>query len=438
MTLQNDLEILTGESDRAKAIHRALLAKGKSRRKAYEHIVKIARHAGLGIVRMTTLLIKYEDDRRQRVEASGQDDDKTADETWAAREFFKTVSSYGDQYQVRTRNDLVLLVSELTLLRLKHLPTDSTALSFVEEQRRVTVEQLAGADTKTAEKFRKLKNLWLCHNVKLKSSETTHDELVEQTASTRRTFMKIFGKEFLAEREQYFRMDVADRRLQLMKKNPGINEVDIERMLGKGKEPSGSHLSRHQLGLPIGCLMPLPQNRTPAEDGHRKAKSLWRNLAMLTHPDKIRQRDLSWSQRRQLELIWHEMLPLRAQSNNKGVLAQSVIYLDRKLQLAEQILKLAHLENLDAALIVQGTNLGEQILWLESANDFLDEQIRITQADNLQYSCSQQIYDMQALVEAPKEAQEVERQAMMEKSEAYRKRAEVLEHEASRFTAACA
>jgi len=438
MTLQKDIEILTGDPDRAESIYRALLAKGISRQEAYDRMVEVARQAGLAIVRVTVLLMKYEDELRARRDASVDSNDLPGDEAWAAREFFRTVSSYGDQYQVQTRHDLMLLVTELSVLGLKDLPTDSDALAYIEEQRRVTIEQLAEADKETAKQFRKLKNHWLCHNIELRCSEATLDELMQHTTSIRQEFMKIFGKEFLAEREQFFCMDVAARRLQLLKQNPGINETDIERMLGKGKGRSDTHLSRHQLGLPVGCFVSMPGNPMPADEGYSKARSLLRNLATLTHPDKVRQRDLNWDQRSQLESIWHEISSLRAQSNNKSVLARSVAFLEGKLQLAKRILELAHIEDLDAALVAQGATLEEQIRWLESVNELLDEKIRSTQADNLLYSCNQQLYDMQALVEAPKEAQEAERQVLIENCETFRKRAEALEQEASRFISACA
>ncbi len=437
MTLQKDFEVLTDNSDQAGSLYAALFARGKSRQHAYESIVELARQAGLGIVRMTVLLVKYEDERRDKVEAMDQDDKHPADEAWATREFFNTVSAYGDQYQIITRHDLAMLVAELKLLGLKDLPTDSPALAYIEEQRRVTVEQLSDIDGKTAQQYRRLKTHWLCHNVELKSSETTHDDLMRQTASIHREFMNIFGREFLAEMEQFNRMNVATRRLQLVKENPGFDEADIERMLGKGKARADTRLSMHQLGLPAGYRLSLPGDPMPSDAGV-KAKSIWRSLATLTHPDKIRQLGLGWAQRMQLESIWDEVSSLRTQSKNKTVLARSVPYLETKLRLAERILELAHIEELDATLIAQGTSIDEQIQWLESANEFLDEQIQLSQADNLQYTCNRQLVDMQALVEASDETQATERQAMVEKCETFRKRAEALENEASRFICACA
>lgn len=438
MTLQTDLSILLGDPLRAKSIHRILFTKGRLRQQAYDYLVEVARRAGLGVLRMSVLLLKYEDERRARIEATGPDARLPGDEAWAAREFFETVSSYGEAYRVHTRQDLLLLVAEITLLGLKDLPTDSNALAYIEQQRGVIIEQLAEADDETEARFRKLKNHWLRQTIELRSSEATLDDLAQRASSIRHDFMQLFGREFLAERAQLYRMNVAEHRLQLLKDNPGINEADIERMLGKGKSQRHPHLSRHQLGLPVYCFLSTPGNSPPADEGYAKARSLLRALATLTHPDKVRQRELNCSQRGKLEEIWHEISPLRTESNNKAVLARSVAYLESKLQFAERILELAHIEDLDVSLVIQGSTIEEQIKWLENANEFLDNRIRCLQADNLHFRNSQELDDMQMLVEAPREAQEAERKAMMEKCETFKKRADALERRADRLIGVCA
>lgn len=438
MTLQTDLAILLNDPVRAKSIDRIIFAEGRLRQQAYDYIVEVARKAGLGIVRMAALLLKYEDERCEKIVAAGPDARPAGDAGWASRDLFQVVSSYGEEYQVNTRLDLLMLVSELSLLGLKALQTDNDALAYVEEQRRVLLEQLAEVDEETSGRFLKLKSNWLIKNAELRNSKAKLDELMEDTASIRQEFMNLFGKELMAERAAFYRMEVAQRRLQLLKENPGINEADIERMLGKGNKRADSRLSRHQLGLPVGCFVSAHGGSTPADNAFDKARALLRNLATLTHPDKIRPLDLTWNQREQLEAIWHETSPLRAQSSNRAVLSQSVKYLESKLQLAERIVDLSHITDLDVSFVIQGSTIEEQIRWLENANEYIDERIRHTHADNLHLCSNRELKDLQALVAAPKKTQDAERQAMLEKCEAFRKRAEALERQAARLVGACA
>lgn len=439
MTLLKDLSIITSDPVRAKSIHRIVFAKGRPRQQAYDYLVEVARQAGLGIVRLCALLLKYDEERRERAGDAKANGSLCGGDAWSARVFFNAVSSYDEErYRVFTHHDLTLLVAELTLLGLRDLPTNSEALAYVEEQLERVFGQLAEADEETVKNYCSLKRLWLLRNIELKSLDANLEEQLENAASIRRAFMKIFGKEFLAERAQLFRMNVAERRLQLFKDNPGINEVDLERMLGKGKGRQDSNLSRHQLGLPVGCFLSRSAGSKPLDGEYARARSLLRNLATLTHPDKLRQHELSWSQREQLESIWHEIAPLRAESNNKTILTRSVPFLESKLQLARRIMELAHIEDLDASLVVQGSTIEEQVQWLEGANEFLDKRMRCLQADSLHCSRNKELDDMRKLSEAPEEVQEAERQAMVEKCEAFSNNADALERRAVRLISACA
>jgi hypothetical protein len=114
-----------------------------------------------------------------------------------------------------------------------------------------------------------------------------------------------------------------------------------------------------------------------------------------------------------------------------------VAFLENRLQLARRILELAHIEDLDASLVVQGSTIEEQIQWLEEANQFVDERIGRLQADSLHCSRNSELADMHSLVEASEEAQEAERRAMVEKCETFKKRADVLERRADRLIGAC-
>ena len=438
MTLQADLANLLNDPVRAESINRSIFAQGRMRHRAYDHIVEVARQAGLGIVRMTALLLKYEDERRAKIDPSDSGSRLAGDALSASRDLFRAVSSYNEKYQIRSRLDFALLVSELSLLGLQALPTDNSALAYIEEQCRVLLTQLAEVDEETSKRFRELKRQWLSNSVELKNCESVLDKLTQDRASIRREFMNRFGKDLMAERAAFFRMEVAQRRLQLLKENPGLNEADIQRMLGKGNKRPGSRLRRHQLGLPAGYFVATARDSAPAGDALARARALLRKLATLTHPDKILPLDLTCNQREQLGAIWHEIEPLRAQSSNRALLSNSVEHLERRLRLAEHIVALAHIEDLDASLVVQGSTVEEKIRWLEHTNKYLDERVRGVKADNLHLYGDREIENIKALLAAPEQTQEAERQAMRDNCLRCRKRAEALEREADRLIGACA
>jgi hypothetical protein len=437
MTLLDDLSEIISDPVRAKSIHRIVFAKDRSRQHAYDYLVEAARLAALGIVRVSALLLKYDDERRERNSDARPVNRPGTRETWSARTFFNAVSSYDKRYPELTRQDLMLLVAELTMLGLRKLPTNSKALAYVEEQFDQLLVQLSETDEDSVKQFRSLKLHWLHRNIEQRDIEAGLEEQLEKAVSVRQEFMKIFGQEFLAERTQFCRMNIAKRRLQLLKENPGVNVAEIERMLGKGKNHRHAKLSRHQLDLPPGYLVSVSGYSIPGDNSYSRARSLLGQISSLTHPDKSRQHQLGRSQRKQLESIWHETAALRAERSNKPVLTRSVAFLENRLQLARRILELAHIEDLDASLVVQGSTIEEQIQWLEEANQFVDERIGRLQADSLHCSRNSELADMHSLVEASEEAQEAERRAMVEKCETFKKRADVLERRADRLIGAC-
>lgn len=438
MTLQKDLSLLLGDPVRAKTLERIIFAQDRLRQQAYDYIVGIARKVGLGIVGTSILLLKYEDERKERIDAAGPDAGQPGREAWSARELFKTVSNYGDEYRISTRQDLTLLVAEVMLLGLKDMPANSQALAFVEKRRRETVEQLAEVEDDTAARFLGLKNHWLQRHVELRAAESSLGDLSRRAASIRHEFMRLFGREFLAARAQRRRMEVARRRLQLLRENPGINDADIERMLDRGETRQGSQPSKLQLLLPPAYCLNSSQGAMSVDEDFDRARSLLRSLARLTHPDKLSHLDPGSRQREQLEAIWQEMSTLRARCAEKHVLARAVPGLERYLRLAERILELARFTELDASLVIEGATISEQIRWLEDANRALDQKLRNTQADNLHLCDDTELREMQALVEAPRETQETERQAMVNDCEKFRKHAEALELKAARLAAAFA
>ena len=437
MSLIQDLSIIMNDPVRARSIHRIVSARDRPLQQAYDYLAEVAGKAGLSVVRLSALLLKYDDENRQDSDEEDTPAFLRGNKCRSTREFCATVTAYNQRYRVFTRHELTALASELTLLGLRGAPTNSAAMSFFEEQADRVLEQIAEVDEETVGRYRGLKSHWLNRNIEMKALSANLEARVENAALIRRQFMEIFGHEFRAEREQLLRMKVAERRLQILRENPGINQADLQRMLGHNGNRQDSALSRHQLGRPAGCVIPGSDRTASANGDHSKAKYLLRSLIALIHPDKTDRYELGPNPRSQLDSIWHEVAALRAE-NSKAALIRAIPWLENQLQLARKVLDLAHLEDIDASLIVQGSTIAEQVAWLESTNELLDDRMRRLQVDSLHYFRNRELGNMQALIAAPQQVQQAERQEMVEKCERFRQRAASLEQRIARLFPACA
>ena len=112
------------------------------------------------------------------------------------------------------------------------------------------------------------------------------------------------------------------------------------------------------------------------------------------------------------------------------MLCRSVESLQRSLEQAQEILKLAGVEGLDAAMTIQGETLEERVEWLDRACTDLDQQIIKIQAEIYAVNADPELKFFRALVDAPPHVQEEQREAMKKNAEECRKEAERLEKEA--------
>ena len=327
MTLQKDFEILTGDKERAKLFVEDLLADGRLRSDAYRKIVIEARTIQLEVVRLSVLILKFEHERRRAMGMAECTDSKSS-AGWDVQEHFDALAYFGRQELVRARVDLTMLVAEILELGLQKLPINSDAIEYFAERHRVAESQLNGVDSDTSDRYKKMKNRWLRQNIELRCVERDHSDAMKQSGSTRQAFMAVFGTCYLAERAQFNRMNVAHRRLEMVRENPCAGDIMFGHSHVLHQNHDGSHLERRELEIRDASFTHLAAKSDSATDGFSKAKLHLRRLAFLTHPDKVCQANLTAKQIRKLETIWHETSSLRAQRTNKSVLTSSVPLLE--------------------------------------------------------------------------------------------------------------
>ena len=431
MAILNDLEILLGR-EKADALYASLFDPDSERAEAYEILAQIARDARFGHVRFTALLLKCDaewarltpvEDGETFVQGRKQQSD----------ELYKAVAGYDEVGTFGNREALLSLMAELTVLGLRNSPISSPALLYLEDQYQETARELAEADKETAQTFVSLKNRWLVQNIELRVVRTALEKASEAAADTRQAFMNQYGREYLAERSQLIRMDTAYQKLRLTQENPGVDEAAIERMLGAGPEKKDKRRSRQQVSRPAEWILRGADKPQDTQQRVAEARSLMRRLAALTHPDKVRHLELSEPQRRKLDAIWRETGQIRAQRNRGSALAESVGVLERQLKLAQRILSLAPIDELDPDLVIPGDHLMEKVEWLEAANEGIHIELDRIGQERAELREDALLATMQRLVAAPDEAREAEKKAMLEKSAAYRRRAEMLEADVMRL-----
>lgn len=429
MSLKKDLFALVNDRGRSNSIHASLFEKDVTRRKVYDVLSQLARECDLGVVGLALLLWKYEDARHslRRGESARESHDGPFE--LPLRLFFDTLVSCRDLHAIQSRGDLETLLMEIRLLGLKELPIDSPAVTYIEQQRRATMEQLPAIDAALIRKYRNRKHQWLQQNLQLKGYQSTLGRQRRESEAVHCRYMNLMGREHLACQAQRDRLAAARRILGLLRDNPGYGRIDCERMLRQDEQRATVHSRNHFAPLP-GCALKSADDDDQTCKAGDEAKLCLRRLASLTHSDRILRLDPGCRQRRQLEEIWEELAAIRELQSDRRKLAAYLPYLEEKLAQARRIHDMAHIRDLDATLVIPGAEIEEQLAWLGQASLSLERRISLLRASNLQISSNEQIERMRQVVEAPVEVQESERRALREETEQLCMQADVIQKQA--------
>jgi len=432
-TLHEDLETIRSNHMPLLATANTITELSPDHTRAYSEIVDIAHQAGIGYIRAVALLLKYETERQREQGNVKEFLGNSLLSDWPTTEFAAALQTRFADDPLFTDSDLIMLLTEMGMLCLQNAETDSDALAWFARQRQLTSEQAADADTATRRLFGIRKREWLRANDEFGNIILRREDCVLRVEMLRQAFLQTFSTEFIAEKEQSGRLETARLRLKLIKENPELDSAEIAERLREHIEERDEQLRGYQLSAAYGLTVARDIDTNDSKEDLETARHLLRRLAMLTHPDRLQNLDLTHSQRRQLNEIWSSTHALRGDRDGHGMLRRSVETLEYNLKLAEQILETAGIEGLDAALTIQGDTLQERICWLERACKEIDAQTVAIQAEIYAISSDQELRFMRALVDAPTTVQEEQRALMKKNAKSYRKEAERLEKEADQL-----
>jgi hypothetical protein len=432
-TLENDIAIIVGDRDQGRRLAATALT-CEDKTLAYRQLVEIAENACLGIVRTVALLLKFEFQLRSTDEHASESEPRLPVELIDGN-FYRVLGRRVTNSSRSASDDLFLLVSELLLLNVQRMPNDSAALHYIDQQYRITCEQLSVAGVEARRNYCSGKCAWLNHNERLRTLTELRDILARQNENLRNRFLSIFAAEYLQERAQLARMQVAQLRLQLLNENPGASATTIEDLVARTAGERRENLKGHQLSVSYGCFTPVRNDPGDSKADYELARHLLRKIAAVTHPDRVSHCKLAWQQQEQLRAIWHESSALRAERDNVILLSQSLPKIRRQLQLAEHILALAGIEFLDAALVIPAAPVAASIEWFQHSNEQLERDVTAVQMDVFALNADRENRFFKAVLDAPDEIRDQERQAMKSNTAHYRLEAETLEKTASQLLA---
>ncbi|MBT8080185.1 MAG: hypothetical protein KJO31_16520 [Gammaproteobacteria bacterium] len=421
-TLQDDLKTICIDDDIPR------LARNRAR--AFKQLVEIARKHDIGYTRTVALLLKHETESQQSAGTTQDFMGNSLLAEWPITEMTVALQPHYRDDPLFADGDLTMLMTEMVLLGLHTAATDSDALQYFDTQRRLTIDQSSDAEPATKRLFAMRKRAWLRANEEYGSIILRHEDSMLRAEMLRQAFLQLFSVEFIAEKEQSARLEIARLQLELIRQHPELDADQIRERLKDEIEQRVETLRAYQLSTSYGLALPALCRDNYDKQDLETAKHLLRRIAMLTHPDRLQNLDLTREQRRQLGRIWKSTHALRGDRDGQGMLCRSIPTLEHKLEQAQQILALAGIEGLDAALTIQGDTLEERIAWLESACAEIDQQIVAIQAEIFAVSADGELKLMRAMLDMPEARQEEQREQMKVNAEECRKAAEQLEKEA--------
>lgn len=421
-TLQDDLKTICSDNDMPRL--------ARKRARAFKQLVEVAAGYDIGYTRNVALLLKYETEQQQSAGVAQDFMGNSLLAEWPTTEMTAALQSHYADDPLFADGDLTMLITEMVLLGLHTAATDSDALAYFDTQRQLTIDQSSDAEPATKKLFAIRKRAWLRSNEEFGNIILRHEDSMLRAEMLRQAFLQLFSVEFIAEKEQAARLEIARLRLELIRQNPALDADQIRERLKDEVEKRVETLRGYQLSASYGLTLSREGRDNYDQQDLETAKHLLRRIAMLTHPDRLQNLDLTREQRRQLGRIWKSTHALRGDRDGQGMLCRSIPTLEQKLELAQQILAQAGIEGLDAALTIQGDTLEERIAWLERACAEIDQQIVAIQAEIFAVSADEELKLMRAMIDMPEARQEEQRERMKLHADECRKAAEQLEREA--------
>jgi len=419
-TLIEDLALLHHDRTQT-AIHLAdSAAPSADRASAYSQVVGLAQDAGLDFIHTLALLLKCETESQQQDGSAEMFSGRALLTTWPVRTLYGALRLAFDQETLGTIDDLNVLVSEMRLLGLDRVATDSRALEYYAKQHSLTRQQAAEVDAPTRREYGLRKEAWLRLNDELGEISLLREDRVLRVEAERQEFMHLFATEYLAERSQRARAEIARMALELLRQHPELGAADIQERLREEICKRREELEACERSAAYAQQSGGATRMNDAPEDLAETKLLLKKLAMLIHPDRLAELPLTDAQRQQLTRIWHDTNRLRADRSAGGMLSRSNEMLRYNVRRAQQILEMAGIEDLDPTATIRGATLEERVDWLNASCEAIEDRIASVQAELYVLGSDRELDYMRALLKAPLAVQEEERSTMKRDAERYR------------------
>ncbi|MBI4601923.1 MAG: hypothetical protein HY721_08170 [Planctomycetes bacterium] len=334
------------------------------------------------------------------------------------------------------------LVDEILHVDLHFAANDGPELAAFAVREAARRRVLQGASSGEQDRYWRAHSSWLALEDRLAEDLLFLEERRLENAHVHHLWLQAFGDAYLELERESVRLESAERRLNLLKADPALDEDGLERMVAEIEARRRRELEDLSLEASLASVtrQPRGEGSLSAEEVsafRAESKRLLREIWLLIHPDKLARHPgaekLTPAQRDHLQGLWVQLMAvgrdeLGFSKGQMGYSYRSHEVLHDILHTAREILANAGCD-LETRKLPAGVTLDEQVRWLEDRACRLEGEIDEVKAQLRVLLEDPGLKDKLLLLESPPREQERIAKEMRERAQGYRERAEELERE---------
>jgi hypothetical protein len=382
---------------------------------ALQDLAQFCRDCGVGVFGALALLMKFAVERSLADPVKG---------SWPLKDLLPAISS---AYSVGwTRDKLLLLMLEMSAMRLHTLSVSAPEIAFYEHEQCKDSLRLDDAERHTRTRYEALKTSWLDLHAELDRLILHRENVMLQREALRQSFMRAFPG-YIEERDQRLRLSIAALQLKELELDPTLTRAELaqraERAIGEARAALES--DRRALGY---ALTAGDSRLTPfsSEEDFVRFRKLLKVLWMILHPDRLLGAPLTEAQRTELRRLWDDCRAVNVKDAPNKDLLRSTEFVEHCIERAKAILDQAGID-IDPGLVIRGNSLGERIDWLERATQRLRLDLDAARVELRAWRDDEVLRAMEALVSMAEPERERERAAMRKRTYVHSLEAEEIE-----------
>jgi hypothetical protein len=308
-------------------------------------------------------------------------------------------------------NDFRDLLSHLILADVHLFAGNSPELvNFIaieDEQRAV----LKGVPADVAEEFWKKKRIWIEQENEVGGLLLTLEEQTLRNRKVQRKWMATFGHIYIPLLESEYCFSSFAYRIRCKEEDPLLTLVDLEVLEEENRLVEEEHLAqlkknvrgvRRELPGPGG----IPLDDEEMADYEKECKKLLRKIWRLTHPDTIDREKFTQEQKKKLRAYFEEAVPFQdggsLDDEEIALTMRSLATLKDLLSKVEAVWKSMGLDCNEHA-VIQGETLEEQVAWLDSRINALEEEAGQVRAEIMASVNDPESLEMEACLASPEQ-----------------------------------